>query len=121
MRALALSLGLALGALAGCGDERGESAGESAAEKGPPPISETEAERGRKACRAYRDKVCAKAEGDPGLEEECRLAGTRIEALEMQLEALEGARGGPEQRRVIQENVRRIIKHCFEENSGPSR
>lgn len=104
--ALALSL-------AGCedGGEGEEKAPEK--EQGPPPISETEANRGLEACAAYQDKVCELAKEDPSLEEDCGLADSRIEAIEVQLEALEEG-GDAEQRAVVQTNIRRVYKRCLE-------
>lgn len=111
-------LALALAAGAGCKKDRDGSGsagqGEQPADQGPPPISSTEADRGRKACRAFKEKVCAEAEQDRTKEDACHMAGSRIEALEMQLDALAAEGGDAEQRRVVQANARKIMKGCIE-------
>lgn len=96
--------------LAGCAKEEEQAPEE---DPGPPPISEAEANRAKEACVAYQEKVCEVAEEDPSLEEDCKLAGSRVEAIQMQLDALEEG-GDPEQRAVVQSNIREIYKRCVE-------
>jgi hypothetical protein len=117
-RLLALgACALALAIASGC---KKESASDEAAidNEGPPPIGEVEAQRGRDACEAFKHKVCACAEagGRDDVARDCRLAGSRIEALELQLRVLvAGGDLAAKDRRVVQAEVRKIVKACIED------
>ena len=101
----------------GCSSEsEPEPAKDAAARRqGPPPLAATERERGVTACERYAERVCACAEDDPELEQECALAGARPEALEMAIGAA-GAGGDlePGDRAAARQTARQIIPKCFE-------
>jgi hypothetical protein len=111
--AAALLLAIAVaGAPGGCARERDDKAAPAA--EGPPPISEAEATRARDACAGYREKVCALADDDPAHEAGCRMAETRLQALDMHLDVLGGAMPDRD-RRALQAEARKVVKGCLED------
>jgi len=79
-----------------------------------PIIPETEIKRGRDACAAYVATVCKCASTMPGLVEECRLARSLPEALEVDHSV--GTAPGVEQKDAVSLAVaiRKTIKQCIE-------
>lgn len=123
---LARALGLALALLVclaalGSGCEEGQGAagergeGDSRAEGAAFELPAEERAQGRRACERYAERVCACAEKDEDLEEECALARARPDALEMVL-GTATARGDlePADREAAVGEARRIIEGCFE-------
>ena len=115
-RIAVLILALGLACKGGSGQE-----GEPPAEPDQPTLGETEAQRGREACEAYKQIVCACAgaagAADPEMARECRLADARIEALDLQLRVL--AAGDDlknTDRGVVMAEVRKVITGCFEDS-----
>src|SRR5690606_23400222 len=114
--AAALAAGLALFACKGQPEEEG---GGGAA---PPPaaehLSQSEADRGRQACRAYAEQVCRCAGTHEDLKAECDMSGARLEALEMSVRAAmaEGSATAKDRRDLLA-NVRKIMRGCVEDSS----
>lgn len=107
----ALVLGaLAIGGLGACSKTEGE--------RRPTPMSQAERDRGRQACQAYLDRLCAcaKAKGTKELQDRCELKRAKPEALELALEVNDDPSvTGPDVLRA-QEEARKIIAKCIEEN-----
>lgn len=107
---------IALCAVAAC---KSESKQEQPPEQPNLQIGEVEADRGRKACTAYKQQVCACAErtDDAEIDRECRLADARIGALNTHIRVLSSP--GDMTRRdrsVVLSEVRKVIKGCFEDS-----
>ena len=82
----------------------------------PSRASAAEAERGREACRSYVDQVCACAETNAELAEECSMARARPQALDMSLRSAAAAGNATEKdRRSIQANAEQIARACIED------
>lgn len=79
-----------------------------------PMLPETEVKRGREACAAYAAAACKCAETMPALVEECRLAKSLPEALEIDREV--GTAPGVEQKTAVSLAVamRKTIKECID-------
>jgi len=78
-------------------------------------FTEVEAERGRKACASYVERVCACADGEATLAEDCELAKGRPEALDLALRAVASTQDRPDEDRwAIDDNARKIIQSCIE-------
>jgi hypothetical protein len=80
----------------------------------PPRMSAAEAQRGREACTAYLEQVCACAKKVPTLADECKLARGGPEGVKLGLEIVanpDTSRADALQSLVI---VRKTIKHCIE-------
>lgn len=114
-RALAAALA-ALATLAG-GCSRSDRGDQPAAKRsGPPPVSTAERQRGVRACRDYRERVCACADDDPALAADCRMAGSRIKALDLSLGiARSEPEGDDSSRAAALANARRVMQRCIEQ------
>jgi hypothetical protein len=101
----------------GCGDKKEPPPGKGIGE--PPPMTEVEKQRGRKACAKYAERACRCAAQHAELVEDCRMAQSRPESLEMALRILESGEDatgklGAKDRRATQAAARRTIKACFD-------
>ena len=104
-----MSLLAAVLALAACKQEEKQ-------DRGPPPIGETERERGVTACTAYVERLCACAKDQPDLAKKCTQASSRVETLT-------GLLGTSDENRTdtdinaVQLQARKIVKNCVEDMS----
>lgn len=81
------------------------------------PLPKAEAERGLQACQAYVARLCACAESQPELAEECALARARPQAFQLNLDlsatpGLEGA-----EQKAVKVEARKIAAACFEDEA----
>ncbi|HKE15495.1 MAG TPA: hypothetical protein VKB80_11545 [Kofleriaceae bacterium] len=125
MRRIALLVALALlagsASLVGC-RKREDRPGAGAREAGPPPIGADEAERGRKACQGYVDKVCECALEVADLSSECELARSRPGALDLNIRAAAAAGNATLRDRIaVQNNARAIARACIEDTAALAR
>lgn len=105
-----------MGALAGC--SKGESE-QAAPDNMPPPVSDSERERGVEACKAYVARVCACAQtrpDDQDMRERCELAPGKLSSLNMVLR-VNRAPDNPEDRLKTAATAHRIIGSCVSEQS----
>jgi hypothetical protein len=115
MRELALALvATALSAVlwAGCKKEQ-------EAAPGPPvaAIGQAELSRGRDACRAYVDQVCACAQTVPAAQQPCALGKALPESIEVAMQI--ATHPDTERKDVVQSAtaVRKAIARCIEETA----
>ena len=106
--------------VAGAAACKKSSDGEPADWTAPPVMERTEQQRGTTACGAYVERLCACAETDTSLAEQCKLARTQPEALAQLLGMLNGAEGklGKRELRETQHTARKIIQDCFEKDAA---
>jgi len=78
-----------------------------------PAISEGEFTRGRDACKAYLDKVCACTA--PGAAQACTLAKALPDAMRVSLEVSQSPDSTPKDIALALDNVRKVSKECIEE------
>jgi hypothetical protein len=121
-RAAALALvAVVAAALGGCSKKADEAAPEPAAPVGPPPIAETEAQRGEAACHALIDHMCACASAAPDSHElatRCELARATPEALDLNLRAARAPGDASlSDKAVLIANARKIMKTCLEDDA----
>ena len=96
--------------LASCSPEQAEPPGKA----GPPPMKVEEQERGMALCEGYVARLCACADRDTSLQEQCELARAQPEALELPLKMLGGSEGrlNDHERRLTEASARKIIAAC---------
>jgi hypothetical protein len=85
----------------------------------PDPISTAERKRGDDACRAYVDRLCACAKSKPDdkdLADRCELKHAKLEALDLALMVDDDPAAGAQDVFQAQDQVRKIIAKCIEEN-----
>jgi len=88
---------------------------EKSAEDVRPTFTEAEAERGRKACASYSERICACAANSTALNGDCDLARSQPEALELALRAVYASgKREKEDQWALDQNARRIIEKCVE-------
>ena len=114
MRALlAVALALATGAC----KERERSA--EPPSRTPPPVTAAEKQRGVAACADYKSRVCACARSSrPDLAGQCRMADTRIDALELSLKMADAERdtGKADSNKALAiSNARKVMRQCIEQ------
>lgn len=100
----------AAGCLASCKKDEAEAPATM-----PPPVGETEAERGIQACKAYAERVCACARAKPEsteLAEQCELAPDKVHSLNMVLEVNRSPKDVKE-RVLTAQSAQRIISSCI--------
>jgi hypothetical protein len=87
---------------------------EPAAAARPAPISELELARGRDACGAYVEQVCACAKTVPAAEKPCALAKALPEAIEVAVDV--SAHPDTERKDAVQSAgaIRKAIARCIE-------
>lgn len=115
MRRAVIAAGLGLGLCAAACRKQDEPA--------PPParaqvvISEAELQRGRDACGAYVDQVCACAKTVAAAQEECAKAKALPESIEVVIDV--AAHPETERRDAVQmaAEVRKTIARCIEETA----
>ena len=93
--------------------------GDEAAPVSVEPISQSEAERGQIACRAYVELVCACAKSArfaKELAETCHMAPAKVSSLAAVLEVNRTSKDLKE-RVSTERTAHRIIKSCFDEQS----
>jgi hypothetical protein len=73
-----------------------------------------EQERGMKLCEGYVTRLCACADKDASLREQCDLARSQPEALTLSLALLNGAEGklNDKERRMTEAGARKLIAAC---------
>ena len=108
---LRVILGLVVLASTGCSKE-------SATESAPvvEPLPKDEILRGRKACQAYVDRVCACAQKHVAMADECALAKARPEAFELNLEAATAPGLSKIELQAVKVAARKIAAACFEDD-----
>lgn len=117
---------MALLAALGCDSNRRDEAPEPKTWQGPPPVTAAEKQRGLAACADYQKKVCACAETRADLAGDCRMAGSRISALELSLriaaaeKITEPAAGNAREdndssRALAISNARKVMRRCIEQ------
>jgi len=106
----ALAAGLALALLGGGCKQREEAAPEAR----PAAVGEAELRRGRDACGAYVDAVCACARTVPAAQEPCKLAPALPDSLEVAIEV--SAHPKTERQDAVQsaDAIRKMIARCIE-------
>lgn len=85
--------------------------------EGPPPLTESERELGTKACNDYQARVCACAESRAELAADCRMAGSRLEALELSSNVSIAEGTSAADRAAALGNARQIIRRCVEQSA----
>jgi thioredoxin-like negative regulator of GroEL len=119
MRACVAALVLAVIVVAASACSKREK-GEPADWTAPPVMEQAEQTRGRQACDAYVERLCACVEARPELADQCTLARSQPEALAQLLGMINGEEGklGKREMREAQHTARRIIKDCFEKDAA---
>jgi hypothetical protein len=97
-------------ALAGCSKESDEPPPAAP----PPELPTAEIERGLQACTDYAQKVCACAETNPALADECKLARANPTALQMTLDAAREQGAEPGDSLKLLDTGRKTIASCME-------
>lgn len=120
-----LALAAALALFTACGERAQKTEPEPEPWRGPPPVTEVEKRRGLAACADYKRRVCACAKTDPGKAADCRMADSRIGALELSLRiaAAEREAGGASpdgddndsSRALAISNARKVMRRCIEQ------
>ena len=90
-----------------------------AKDKAPPTLTETEIERGQKACQSYADKICQCAQQKSELAKDCDLAKARPEAYQLAIRVAqqEAKNSSPKKDKVgAYKNARAIMTSCIEED-----
>jgi len=96
----------------GCAKESSESPKATVAA-----IPEEEVSRGRQACEAYVERVCACAEQHPDMAEECALSKARPKAFELNLELGTAPGLSKVELQAVKVEARKIVAGCFEADS----
>lgn len=78
-------------------------------------MTEAEIVRGRDACTAYVDKICACATTKPDLKRECQLSKARPEALRISHEVSLSPDSSAKDVAQMDDVARKTIKGCFED------
>jgi hypothetical protein len=89
----------------------------------PSRMKPAEQERDLEICKKYVQRLCACAENDPSLKDQCELAKGQPQAVELHMSLLRGimmnADGGevhadlnPKERRMTEESLRKIVAAC---------
>ncbi len=90
------------------------------AEDGPEPISVKEQERGQDACADFKKRACACASEHPDngkLETDCKLADSRIEALNLSARVSATENSSAADRSAGVTNARRVVSKCIERSA----
>jgi len=85
--------------------------------KGPPPMSRVEQQRGHQACIDFKTKVCACAGEKPDdatLARHCKLADSRIQAINISVDLSDTGNGSPRDRALAIGNARQTAHKCIE-------
>jgi len=110
MRAV-LALTSALVLAAGCAKKSDEPA--PAADDRPPPVPAAEVQRGKDACAAYVEKVCACT--TPAAQDACGLAKALPDALQVGVEVATSPDSDERAVRHANDSIRKTIKECIEQ------
>jgi hypothetical protein len=103
--------------LGGCARDRSGEAEATGAER--PRMTPQEADRGRAACEAYVDQICDCALAQAELTEDCELARSLPQALDMNLRAAVAEGNATERdRAAILVNARKIAQSCIEDSAA---
>ena len=87
----------------------------------PQPIGEVERKRGDDACHAYVDRLCKCAAAKPDkkeLADRCDLKHAKLDALAMALQVDDDPTATPTDVWNAQDQVRKIIAKCIQENEA---
>jgi hypothetical protein len=107
-----LALVLALAALAGCSKKKQP--------KKEPPVagmSETEIKRGEDACKLYVEKICACATQKPDLAQQCELAKSLPNAMQIALSVAINPETKPDIAKQSYDGMRATIATCIQETA----
>jgi hypothetical protein len=110
MKWLVVALALAVGA--GCKAKK--------APKKEPPVaglSETEVKRGEDACKLYVEKICACAATKPDLAQQCELAKSLPNAMQIALSVAVNPESKPDVAKQSYDGVRQTISTCIQETA----
>jgi tRNA U34 5-methylaminomethyl-2-thiouridine-forming methyltransferase MnmC len=77
----------------------------------------SEIKRGRDACKAYVDKVCACAETVPAMKQQCALAHALPDAIQVGLDVAESSDSTRRDVLQVHDSVRKIVKQCIEDTA----
>ena len=110
--AAALLVAVALVAMTSCKKQPAEDGVEPY--KGPPPVGKSEEQRGIAACNDYQTKICACAEANPAVKQDCDLAPARISAIELSMRMAVAENASNDDRAAAISNARRTMQKCIE-------
>ena len=87
-----------------------------------PPMEKAEQDRGLDLCIHYVARVCACAEHEAALKEQCELGRSQPQALRLQLSLLHGSAGklNDKERRVTEAAVRKVVAACVKADAALS-
>lgn len=87
-----------------------------AADQGPPAMPQAEKDRAVEICKSYVARLCACADADATLRDQCDLARAQPEAVDMHLAILagKGPKGplGTEERGLMEASLRKVVAAC---------
>lgn len=78
-------------------------------------LPKQEIERGRTACQAYVDRVCACARNHADMADECALSKARPEAFEINIELARASGLSKIELQAVKVEARKIVAACFED------
>lgn len=104
---------LALLVCVGCANKPADQA--PPADDRPPRLPATELQRGRDACRAYVDQVCACTA--PAAAEACRLARALPDALQLGIEVSTSPDSNRSDVLHANDSIRKAVKECIEQTA----
>jgi len=119
MKTLLVLACFALAAASGCKKDKAEEKQPPPGD-GPPPISKVEEKRGTEACSDFKVRACKCASEHPensALVTDCKLADSRIEALNLSIEHSTASNASAENRAIVIGNGRRVIQRCIERSA----
>jgi glutamate formiminotransferase len=113
MTRILIGLLIAVGVVGACSKK----ADDEAPPASPDVVPAAEVKRGQDACVAYVDKVCACAEKQPALKEQCTLAKSLPEAINTLLPVSLNSESSTRDVRQTAAAIRKTIKTCIEETA----
>ncbi len=91
-------------------------------DRASPPMAQAEQDRGMALCTHYLDRVCACAEKDPMLADQCLLAKAQPEGIALQISLLHGSEGklNDKERGLTEAAARKIVAACVKSDGALS-